>query len=615
MSYCRGEMLVAGPRGQCEGATRAVYAFLCGLAIGSVGVFAPGTAWSQPAATAAGTAPSRSPTLGSYQQEALTRALAERGLQIDPAPEGKRVVGIWVKNLDVFTEQDGRALGSLNVFHMTTREYVIEREVLLRPGDLWSEEIAQETRRRLTDPLFSSYVVVVAVRALDANEVFVLVVTRDLFSLRLNTEFENQAGVFSMLRIEPAENNFLGRRKRVSAVFDMDLGRYSVGPSFYDSNIVGSRWQVNAFVRALIARDSEQVEGSQSTATLQYPLWSFRRKWSGALTVGHFTGTIRSFFGSNLRTYDNTATTAVEAVPWRYRYRSFNASAGVERQRGEKVLQRFGLGYSLAIRRPKVFDEAFDTMPDLRDAFSRDVLPRSERVASPYVAYRMFTPRFVTFRDIETFDLPEDISLGPDLNLSASWAVPGLGSERQFFAFSGNLRYVFEIGHKGLLQLLAGGSTRASLQDSDLTDIRISGSAFFATPIIFSAGRLVLRLGADRLVDNKSVRNLVLGGDTGLRGYPIGAFIGPAWFRGNVEARSAGLRVAFARLGLAAFWDFGHAAAMFKDMVIHHDVGLGFRLLIPQLQPTVIRFDWAIATQGPTASFPGIITACFTQGF
>ncbi len=45
------------------------------------------------------------------------------------------------------------------------------------------------------------------------------------------------------------------------------------------------------------------------------------------------------------------------------------------------------------------------------------------------------------------------------------------------------------------------------------------------------------------------------------------------------------------------------------------DRAIAERPLRTELQPTVIRIDWAVATQGPTAGFPGRFTAGFTQAF
>ncbi len=66
------------------------------------------------------------------------------------------------------------------------------------------------------------------------------------------------------------------------------------------------------------------------------------------------------------------------------------------------------------------------------------------------------------------------------------------------------------------------------------------------------------------------------------------------------------------------FYDVGHAAESYGDLVPHHDVGIGLRWLIPQLNSSVFRLDWAIPAQdGPYSErgLPGRITAGFIQAF
>jgi hypothetical protein len=52
--------------------------------------------------------------------------------------------------------------------------------------------------------------------------------------------------------------------------------------------------------------------------------------------------------------------------------------------------------------------------------------------------------------------------------------------------------------------------------------------------------------------------------------------------------------------------------------VPRHDFGIGMRWLIQQLNSSVIRIDWAFATQSTTltrAGFPGRASAGFQQTF
>jgi outer membrane protein assembly factor BamA len=114
----------------------------------------------------------------------------------------------------------------------------------------------------------------------------------------------------------------------------------------------------------------------------------------------------------------------------------------------------------------------------------------------------------------------------------------------------------------------------------------------------------------------------VAGGDTGLRGYAIGEFQGPAMMMAHAELRTAPLAVVSQRFGGVLFADAGDAATAFSTLVMRADAGVGLRWLIPQLNASVIRFDYAVAfvdgdlTAGGTrAGFPGRFSAGFQQIF
>ena len=74
-------------------------------------------------------------------------------------------------------------------------------------------------------------------------------------------------------------------------------------------------------------------------------------------------------------------------------------------------------------------------------------------------------------------------------------------------------------------------------------------------------------------------------------------------------------RLWFGRVGALAFWDAGHATDSLKELSIQHDVGVGLRGLVPQLQPFVFRLDFAFPLTGPEASFVPRISAGMTQAF
>lgn len=549
----------------------------------------------------------RSTELGGYERDALQRALEERALELEPAPEGKVVGRIHVVNLDVFGQDEG-FLQFFNRFHRTTREEVIEREVLLRPGEVWSDEVVEDSRRRLNDPLYTTLVVIAPVVAEQTGTVDLLVVTRDMWSLRMNSKIEVQETIITTLIVSLSENNVLGLRKQAAMVFDMDQGSWSLGPLYVDKNVLGSRLQFHGRVRALFSRATDEFEGTSGSASLAYPLWSLRRTWAASLAVEHFDGIRRQFLGADLRLFPLDAMAGAPQIPHLWEQRSARVGATVTRSFGDAVKQHVSAVYELRSDRSAVPDGVL-APPELIDRFEDEVLPRSERTSMVLARYRVFTPRYVRYRNLDSYDLAEDATLGPDATVELGLAPELLGSDTHFVRGAVSAAWTFGWGGDGLVRVTSGIETR--LQDGDLIDNEASASLRVATMRLFGVARVVGVVTTASRWDEQGNRAYVLGGESGLRGYPIGAFFttpgasGHRLVRANLEVRSMPLRVLFTRLGGVLFWDLGGVAAAYRDLRVVHDVGAGLRLLVPQMQPFVFRLDVAVPLNGPTAGFEG----------
>ncbi|HTM21512.1 MAG TPA: hypothetical protein VL172_13420, partial [Kofleriaceae bacterium] len=377
----------------------------------------------------------RLPRPGSYEGEALDAALAVLHLTIDPAPQGKRLGRIHVVNQPVFGPRD-RFLQFFNLFHYTTRDAAIEREVTLRPGQLWDDTKILETERKLRDPVLTARVVVAPVRSPRPGTVDLLVVTRDVWSLRMNSNFELQEGQLTELTISLSENNFLGYRKQVAIVFDMDQGKYFIGPLYHDRNMAGTRLQLRTFGGPLFGRASGQLEGAQQSTTLTYPLWSVDSHWAAEGQFTYRDSIARLFQGRRLFLYDVTVgerpgVVEHHRVPYEYRLRQTLLQGGVTRSFGRALLHRVSLGYELAGLNASV-PATFSDGPEVQAAFERDVFPREELSSALVGKYALTTSRFVTYHDIDTYDLSEDSRLGPDATVELAVARRELGSDASF---------------------------------------------------------------------------------------------------------------------------------------------------------------------------------------
>jgi hypothetical protein len=558
--------------------------------------------------------------LGGYERQALARALTLRGLEVEPEPEGKILRLIYVDNQDVFTEGEGK-LTWLNALHRTTREDVIEREVLLRPGQRWDDDVIEDSKRRLRDPRFTSLVVMVPVRAPEPEQVDLLVVTRDIWSLRLNSSYEIQNGDLVRLLIAPAESNLFGLRKHLALLFDLDQGSYSMGPHYLDTNIGGTRLRLDARSAVVFSREQDEYEGTRNEITLTYPLWSLQRRWGASLTVLHFDDIRRDFQGLALFPRDFEATPDVqEAVPSIYERRSTQIDASVIRSLGDQVKQYLRFGHEVVITRPSLYGQgptaeecASTPLPECARLFREEVLPRSERTSALYTEYSVFTPDFQTYRNIDTYDLPEERQIGPDLRVGLAVASKLLGSEENFLRVSAQAGWTLPLEPGGFATATLSATSR--LQAGDLVNNDIQASLVATSPTLLDRLRVVGRADLDMFIEDGENRLLTLGGDNGLRGYVVNAFAGERRVRGNLEVRSIPRRIWFSRVGVLAFWDAGHAANRLSDLRIQHDVGLGLRAVIPQVQTAVFRLDWAVPLTGDTAGLPGRFILGFEQAF
>ena len=583
-------------------------------------------------------------SLGVLERQAVEDALAARSLTLDAAPEGKRVGAVQVFNHEVFSARDSY-FQLLNIFHRTTREPIIRREVLLRPGDPYNEALVEETVRNLRDGDLSSLVAILPVKSATPGEVDLLVVTRDVWSLRFNTEFDAGEGTLRSLSTSLSENNLFGWRKRFSFAFNLGRGAYSVGPTYVDPNIAGTRLSFSGSFRAVYTRElaepagralegastessrgwglSGRREGYSASGRLSYPLFSLASRWGASLAASYSNGVARSFLGNDLRLIDLRGTMAREQLPYAYRLRSSSVDTQLVRSLGHRVIHRVAVGHSLSTVRPSFLQDWPPQDPTERAAYAAQVFPRSERLSSIYLSYLLFTPRYRVYRDFSTYDLGEDVLLGPSASASLSRAAGWLGSENIYTGMSASAGWTLDLGD-GLQRVSLSWS--GAVRDGRLVDQNRGASLFLATPMLRKLVRLVGEVGASVLVDNTRPNvYYTVGAENGLRGYATGEFLGQASWLGHLEARSAPAPLWALRFGMVVFYDVGHAADSLAELGARHDAGLGLRLLIPQLNFYVLRVDWAIPFQNgertptgalfTTAGFPGRISAGFRQVF
>jgi len=541
-------------------------------------------------------------TLSSLERASVVRALVSRGYELEPSPWNKTVGAVRVYNEEVFAE-GSRFLQFFNHLHVTTKEATIRAEAVIVPGEVWDQPRIEETARRLRDPLWTSVVAVIPVKAAAPGTVDILIVTRDIWSLRLNTQYTFQQGKLTNLITSFAENNFLGRRDVLAAALTMDQGSVALGPLFIDKNLLGEHLDLRVRVDDILSRDELfdrgklHTEGTQSTITLTRPLWSLAREWAAGATFTHRFAIDRQYRGTALRPFNYTNPATMETTPfgWQYTMRRWGTSAYVTRQWGTALKQQLSIGHSFDSQRPRPLPD-FPGDADQRAAFIANVLPRSEVTSVPFVEYAFFVPRYRTLRNISTFALAEDVRIGPDLDVVLGFGVHVLGSDDNFQRLSSAAGWTFPWARDGFVRVATGLDSRH--QDGKFIDNVATWSVRAAAPAIGDRVRFLAQTSLSTRWEDSQNRDFLIGSDTGLRGYGINEFSGKRFTSLQLEARTLPYPWWVLRLGAVAFYDLGGAASSLTQLTLHQDAGLGLRMLIPQTSAQLLKFDFAIPFDG-----------------
>jgi hypothetical protein len=264
--------------------------------------------------------------------------LKERNLSIDEHPEGKWIEHIDVEPLDVF-EPEEPLPGWVNWFHTTSRPEVIEREVLLHQGQRYSTDLVNETARNLRSLRQLSVVLILPIKSQDNHRVRLLVITKDVWSLRLNSAYRMKNGIFEYLLLQPSEENLAGQHLRISGQYIYDLSTNTFGATVSHQRLFGSRIAALANVNAIENRSSQRIEGTTGAFFFGQPLYSTRTEWAWGTTLTWSHRISRYLLpngdgGYVYRRFDDPSTTEIENVPYRFRSHVLSWQTAVTRSYG-----------------------------------------------------------------------------------------------------------------------------------------------------------------------------------------------------------------------------------------------------------------------------------------
>lgn len=529
--------------------------------------------------------------MSAYEKESLRLALAEVSGRIDPSPAGKVVEAIDVVTLDVIEPRDP-APGFLNWFHAKTRPDVVDREVLVRPGQVYDEKLIRETERNLRVRQ-SSVVLIAATRSKTPGRVRLLVVTKDVWSLRLNWDVVAVNGRLQALYLQPSEENLLGRHKILNGNLYITQSTYTAGIGFMDTRIAGTRLQTAVNANLIWNCTKNELEGSSGSFWYGKPLYSTRTRWGWVAAaewqedIVRPAGTVGQSVCHEGRAVgiDFPGPPAV-TLPYEYHRDALRSQIAATRSFGDALKQDISFGLESVRRVYRPVDLGGQPQV-IRDEFDK-LLPTSDTRLSPFVQLHGYENRYHRVLDVETLALQEDFRLGHDVWVRAYPASRSVGSSRNLMGVFSGVGYTIPVWD-GMARAYVASTIEVS--DPRHSDAQIEVGARAVTPRL-GFGRVVVDgYAIDRVVNYLNPLQS-LGGTTRLRGYRPYSLVGPNEVVANVELRSRPIEIFSIQFGAVGFYDVGDAFRTFDAMHLRQGAGVGLRVLLPQLDRTVLRVDF-----------------------
>lgn len=490
---------------------------------------------------------------------------------------GARIGEITVCDLPIFdptVKGERKALYRLaDRLHIDTRTPVIEAHLLFKPGDPFLRRKLDETERNLRELRFIREPEI-RVTGYRDGIVDLEVVVHEVWTTNPGMSLGRSGGENSTsLQIE--ETNLFGFGKYLAVDYSDDIDRTSYTFRWRDPAILGSRWR-----NELVYRNSD--DGAREVVSVERPFFSLETRWSTGFLFGHEDSVERVYeAGDAVAGYGQT----LERHELRYGW-----SRGLERGWTRRTI--VGLRHE---------QWEFELTPDETPP---EALPGNRRFDYPFVRFEGIQDDFGTTRNRDQIARTEDQHFGLRYAAEFGFAARGFGSDRNALLLRAETSRGYRLPEQQFL--FVQGRFTGRLDSGDVDDALLSSSLRYYRET-GPKSRFYASLGVDVGHDLDPDHELNLGGDTGLRGYPLRFQSGSSRALVTLEQRYYSNRSLWriADIGGAVFVDVGRtwgdrALGLQEPQTLLKDIGIGLRLGASKTSlGNVLHIDLAFPLDGP----------------
>jgi hypothetical protein len=505
------------------------------------------------------------------QEPSETQSAGPTRAALEQARATIRAINVTVDNVfDPNNPDEDKALYRwANRVHVLTRPEVIQDMLLFEPGDPFVARLLDESARALRAGGFIADAVIEPGSYDPAtNSVDVNVRVRDSWSLAFDLKLDHKGGQTEW-GIGLSENNLFGTGKTLEVGYESEIDRDQWRLGYGDGNVFGSRVRLHA----LLANASD---GHRRKLVVERPFYSLDTRWSvgGRLHDEERNDPIYNL-GEQIDAFHHDIEASAVQGGW---------SRGLIGESAQRWL--FGIA-----REEHRFLPTIDVPQPL-------LLPPDRKLVYPWLGWQWVEDDYREMSELNDMGRTEDVSLGLGLFASVGFAERRFGSDREATLFELTAAKGWEAGGSGRLLLIDGG---ASTRDEDAghvnTLVYVNGHYYRRNlkDHLFSVS--LSALATDELDPENQV---LLGGDNGLRGYPIRYQAGESRAVVNVEQRffTEFYPWRLFRIGWAVFADVGRVGGRdpraTAPLGTLYDVGAGLRLTSPRASGrNVVHIDLA----------------------
>ena len=509
----------------------------------------------------------------------------ERFEPIAVMPAANAVVGeIFVRNADVFDPNEpgeNRWLFRIaNRLHWNTRVPAICSELLFAPGDPYDAQRLAESERLLRGKryLHDAGIAPIAVRNLPggAQQVDVAVTTQDVWTLAVGVGVGRSGGA-NETHFALRDSNFLGTGRYLALARDTNVDRTETALAYVDANLFGRHGRLDL-------NWSDNSDGHERQLGLGRPFYGLDSHWGVGGKV-HDLGRIEHRYSLG-HPFDAFGLDRREAEVWG------GWSAGLDTA-GRAT--RFTVGLSWQ-------EDRFYAVEG-----TQAPLPGSQDLIYPWVGVEFTQEAFRQERNLDQMGRTEDVFVGHRSNFRlglTSGDLGGLSSSNRptTVVLTAHADGGWDLDRSTTLRYATAASGRFTSAGGE--NVRIGASARLLRRN-FGRHLLVASLAYDVVRDLDAGEQLLLGGDSGLRGYPLRYQDGTSRALFTIEQRYFTHWYPFqlVHVGAAAFADigrtFGPVAIAGTEQGWLKDVGIGLRLAPSRSGlGAVIHLDLALPLDG-----------------